>query len=152
MVVPIFEKNMLYQVQKFDIDSGHFTIDSGKLAFKRVVLGAGQQVKVSLRQLIPNPHDKPQDRSMRAWFGKAAGGRSLMESTPFDSFNLTALLETKFTLYDEEHGVVPSDHGIAIPAKRGIYILNVLNLVNEQNTFAVDVVYDSLDHDHTHNP
>lgn len=145
---------MLYQVQEFEIDNGHFTIDSGKLAFKKVLLREDHQVHVTLRQLIPNPHDKPQDRSMRAWFGKTAGGRSLMELTPFDSFNLTSLLETKFTLYDESNGIIPSHHGIAIPASRGIFILNVLNLVNEQNTFAIDVHYRLLGDDsyHPHNP
>lgn len=126
---------MLYPKTAIDVNQPVNELPSGHIGLLPLTLEAGQTISISLKQIITNPQNLPQDRSLRAWISEQPGGRSLTESTNITAAHLTALNTTVIRVLAP--GAAPETDGFNIPALPGQYWLNVLNLVNEANSFAI---------------
>lgn len=126
---------MLYPKVAIDPTLPVIELPSGNIGLLPLALGEGQVISISLKQIITNPQNLPQDRSLRAWISEQPGGRSLTEATTISAINLTALNSTviKLVAFHQE----TSEGGHIVAALPGQYWLNVLNLVNEANSFAI---------------
>ncbi len=126
---------MLYPKIAIDTSLPVNELPSGHIGLLPLTLADGQVIEISLKQIITNPQNLPQDRSLRAWISEQPGGRSLNEATSIPALNLTALNNViiKLVAFHQE----TDEGGLIFPALPGQYWLNVLNLVNEANSFAI---------------
>ena len=126
---------MLYPKVAIDPTLPVIELPSGNIGLLPLTLGAGQVITISLKQIITNPQNLPQDRSLRVWISEQPGGRSLTEATTISALTLTALNTTviKLVAFQQE----TEEGGHIVSALPGQYWLNVLNLVNEANSFAI---------------
>jgi len=129
---------MLYNVVPLTYPSQYnqFTVPSGSLGVFRLPLASGQAMVLQMNQLLPDPRHFPQDMTMRCWIANSAGGNPL----PVDSnaWILTALQRRIITVYDAFAGLGPFE-GITVDLAPGTYWLNILNLVNESNSFYLEI-------------
>lgn len=128
---------MLYPRINIDPSVAVTELPSGNIGLLPLDLEQGKPIVINLKQIITNPQNLPQDRSIRVWISEKPGGRSLTEASTITTLTLTALNVTTIKLvatWDEvEEG------GSIVTALPGRYWLNVLNLVNEANSFALEM-------------
>ena len=128
---------MLYPKIAIDVTARLNELPSGNIGLLPLALGT-TPIVIHLKQIITNPQNLPQDRSLRVWVSEQPGGRSLTENTSAASAHLTALHTTTINVIPA--GVEPYENGINVVAMSGQYWLNVLNLVNEANSFAIEMI------------
>lgn len=128
---------MLYPKIAIDVAARLNELPSGHIGLLPLALGQDQVITINLKQIIVNPQNLPQDNSMRVWVSEQPGGRSLSESTNIVAAHLSAIRMTTVRLLAP--GLDPEAEGFNIPAMPGQYWLNVLNLVNEANSFAIEI-------------
>lgn len=131
---------MLYPINVLIYPSmyNQFTLNPGSLGVIQIVLNSGGSMVLEMNQLIYNPHHMPQDFSMRSWISMQQGGNPVVDAPPASSWLLTALQKRIITIYDAFAGIGPYE-GISIGLTPGNYWLNVLNLVNETNSFFLEI-------------
>lgn len=129
---------MLYPKTAINVEGRLNELPSGHIGLLPLTLASGQVITLLLKQIIADPQNLPQDRSLRVWISEQPGGRSLTESTTNASAHLTALNTTVIRLF--ANGEEPETQGFNVAAMPGQYWLNVLNLVNEANSFAIEIV------------
>ena len=123
----------------FPSENNTYTLAPGALGYFSIVVPAGHALIVSLNQLLANQNSYPQDFSMKGWISKLAGGNSAITNPEaFSRWFLTTYQKTVVTLFDNTTNLGPYD-GIAIGLAPNAYCLNVLNVVNETNSFALDI-------------
>ena len=131
---------MLYESFLFEYPTEYnkYTLLPGTLGYFVINLAPMQSLTLSLNQLIPNPHHLPQDQSIRSWISTLIGGQSVVYSPEsLNHWNLTALQKRIIQVYDSTNLSATQD--LAIGLTPGSYWLNVLNLVNETNYFALNI-------------
>lgn len=126
---------MLYPKIAIDVTARLTELPSGNIGLLPLTLADGQVITIRLQQVIVNPDNLPQDRSLRAWISEQPGGRSLSEATNIAHVTLTALNASTIRLVANHQET--NEGGLNVGAMPGQYWLNVLNLVNEANSFAI---------------
>ena len=115
-----------------DIDpsvQGRQTSPQGSLALIPITIDPGQAVRVVLLQTGP-----AQDFSMRAWVSVLPDGVSVSTDSVSAYWSLPRMPDM-FILHDV--AVTPDATAFrTIPVPPGSYVLNILNLVNSENTFS----------------
>ena len=129
---------MLYQVIEFTYPTtfNQYVLPPGQLGVFRIDLSVGQVINLQMNQLIADPTHAPQDQTMRCWISNQQGGNP----KPVDNrhWHLTALQRRIITMYDVFSGV-DTPEGIPVDVAPGAYWLNILNLVNETNSFYLEI-------------
>jgi hypothetical protein len=130
---------MLYVITDFTYpqDYNQFTLDSGKLGCIQLVLESGGSIELVMNQLRISEYHHPQDLSIRCWLSDQKGGNPLPDAT--NQWILSALQRRVIAVYDTFAGLGPFDEKIQVALPPGTYWLNVLNLVNESNSFFLTV-------------
>jgi hypothetical protein len=136
---------MLYTVIAFELptpggDPVRDTIPSGQLGVIPFTVASGGHIVLTMNQLIADPDHRPQDFSMRGWISNQQGGNPVIDSPAADAnFNITAMQKRIVVVYDLLSDA-PATEGINIGVLPGSYWLNILNLVNEPNSFALEII------------
>lgn len=129
---------MLYATTEFTypVPYNQFVLEPGRLGLIELEVVSGEKITLLMNQLIPDPLNQPQDRSIRCWISDQKGGNPQPNDT--NSWILTPLQRTTIWVHDALTDFVLVD-GIKIDVMPGRYWLNVLNLVNETNAFYLDI-------------
>lgn len=128
----------LYPIIQFAFGSGPYLLPSGTLGVFPITIAPGETLTLDMRQLVGDPEHLPQDQSIRCWISPKQGGMSVSESAT-SRWHLSALQRDIVQVVDGLT-VAASETGISIPVTPGTYWLNVLNLVNQKNSFSVEIV------------
>lgn len=113
------------------------TLPSGSLGVFPITLPQGGVIKIFLNQLIADRNNLPQDFSLRGWISPQKGGNPVIDNpSTLASWAITALQRRVVVLYDMLDEA-PAVEGVLIGILPGAYWLNVLNLVNEANSFTL---------------
>jgi len=133
---------MLYEKIEltYPSETNKFILPPGILGYFPITLGAGQILTFSMNQLILDPLHLPQDFSMLGWFsGLFPGGPSIIYTPEYLSrWHLTALQKRIIQIFDSSADIFPTEPA-SIGLLPGTYWLNILNLVNETNYFALNI-------------
>lgn len=132
---------MLYKTIElsYPTETNKFILPSGVLGYFPISLEPGKLLTISMNQLILDPLHLPQDFSMRGWFSKSPGGVSVVYTPEsLSRWHLTALQKRIIQIYDSSSDVEPTEPS-SIGLLPGTYWLNILNLVNETNFFALNI-------------
>jgi len=133
---------MLYKTIElsYPTETNKFILPSGVLGYFPVTLEAGKALTFSMNHLILDPLHLPQDFSMRGWFSRKVPGGVSVIYTPesLSRWHLTALQKRIIQLYDSSSNIEPTQPS-SIGLLPGEYWLNILNLVNETNFFALNI-------------
>ncbi len=136
---------MLYPVINLDPvppspEEGRYTLPSGTLGVLAITVPTAGVIQLVMHQLIADTTNLPQDHSIRAWVSTQKGGNPVIENpVSAAQWTLSALQNRVITVYNLMGNYVPDDEHVSIGIPPGDYWLNVLNLVNEANSFAVEV-------------
>jgi len=135
---------MLYSVIQFETpeiggDPLRDTIPSGKLGVVPVTLGQNQTIVLVMNQLFYDTNNLPQDFALRGWVSTQQGGNPVIDNPASQAqWPITGLQKRVVILYDMM-AEAPVIDGIYLPLMPGAYWLNILNLVNEDNSFALEI-------------
>ena len=132
---------MLYAITEFTYSeqSNRYTIPQGGLGVVAFTLAPGGALALSMNQLAWDTLHLPQDQSLRGWISVAKGGNPVVDSPiGANHWSLTMLQKRVIVVYDMM-GPAPETEAVSISLMPGAYWLNVLNLVNEANSFALDI-------------
>jgi hypothetical protein len=131
----------LYQITEFDYPAplNQFTLPPGVLGVIPLVLESDATLTLTMNQLQPNPIRLVQDRSILGWVSTQQSGNPVIDNpASLANWHLTSLQKTIIILYDALSELGPFDQP-AISLMPGSYWLNVLNLVNETNSFFLEI-------------
>jgi len=133
---------MLYPTTTITYPGGPYKLPPGNLFVLQIDLAVGQTATLVMRQQAPDPTHLPQDLSIRCHISHKPGGGSVIENPPnAASWHLSGLQSDAVVLYDVSTLEEPEWNAIKIGLMPGRYWLNVLNLVNESNTFSLDIAF-----------
>lgn len=133
---------MLYQSLVLDYPAVLFqnTLPSGVLGLVALTVPSNGYLKLAMNQLMPDPLHTKQDRSIQAWVSTAQGGNPVVDSPiNVSRWHLTALQRSIMYLYDANDPSLGVFEAPSIGLMPGAYWLNVLNLVNETNSFHLEI-------------
>jgi hypothetical protein len=132
---------MLYPIVEFALptegEDAYNTLPSGNLGVFPITLPVGGVLRVFLNQLIADRNNLPQDLSLRGWISTQKGGNPVIDSpSAASTWTLSPLQRRVVVIYDMMDEAPLAD-GILLGIMPGAYWLNVLNLVNEANSFTL---------------
>ena len=129
---------MLYQLTELSYPGFHYqnTIPPGGLVVISIEVPPGGSVQLTMNQMVRDPLHPSQDYSIRAWLSPIRGGNPVPDAASM--WTLTALQKRIVYAYDATANLGPFD-GICLDVLPGNYWINVLNLVNETNSFFLEL-------------
>lgn len=133
---------MLYQSLVFDYPAVLFqnTLPSGVLGLVAMTVPSNGYLKLAMNQMMPDPLHTKQDRSIQAWVSTSQGGNPVVDlPINVSRWHLTALQRSIMYLYDASDPSLGVFDAPSIGLTPGPYWLNVLNLVNETNSFHLEI-------------
>jgi hypothetical protein len=116
--------------------NGMYEVLSGNVAYAPIAIGPGDAFEFTVTHVSPT-----QDHSLRCWLSGVPNGMSLTERLPLNYWHANRTISEKVVIHDLSRSPIAPAPGrlgtIAVPP--GPYFLNVLNLVNAANVFALRV-------------
>jgi hypothetical protein len=132
---------MLYPYLEFNFDEPSYTLPSGYLGLLSFTVASGETKEFRMRQMIANPYKMPQDLSIRCWISLTKGGAGVVYAPAKQpaTWHLSSLMDDVIRVHDADLTVEDDLTAVFVPVTPGTYWLNVLNLVNEENLFGVEL-------------
>ena len=130
---------MLYPIAILDLPTmqGMNAVNPGSAVATTFTLQPGSGWSMAMMQLAPT-----QDYSLRAWISALPGGQFL--PTRMSYWHLNRKNAPVVVVYDLAITPDSLETGYAVPLLPGVYVLNILNLVNSENVFsfsATEILY-----------